>query len=62
MLIEILQNRRLPIVAFSLHVYWRTNRSLNNPVRMITSSLVPLSDLVTSCGSNHLPSRVLHSP
>jgi hypothetical protein len=56
MLIEILQNRRLPIVAFSLHVYWRINRSPNDPVRMVTSSLVLSSNLVTSCGSNHLPS------
>ena len=28
------QNRYNPIVVFFLHVYWRINRSLDNPVRM----------------------------
>jgi len=31
--ISSLQNRYFPIVAFSLHVYWRINRSIDNPVR-----------------------------
>ena len=29
-----LQNRYLPIIGFSLHVYWRVNRSIDNPVCM----------------------------
>jgi hypothetical protein len=32
--ITVLKNRRLPIMAFSLNVYWRVNRSPNNPVRV----------------------------
>ena len=53
--LETLQNRRLPIVAFSLHVYWRVNRSLDNPVRMDIFPLVPFSDSVASCRSKALP-------
>ncbi len=32
--LNFLQNRRLPIIAYSLLAYWRVNRSLDNPVRM----------------------------
>ena len=34
--IYFLQNRYVPIIGYSLHVYWRVNRSLDSPVRTRT--------------------------
>jgi len=41
-----LLNRRLPIIGFSFHVYWRVNRSLDNPLcsirKLMTYITIPM--------------------
>lgn len=40
-----LQNRYFPIIAFSLHVYWRIDRSLDSPVRVYEITSTKLNGL-----------------
>lgn len=48
------QNRYFPIITFSIHVYWRLNQSLDNPVCIVLLKYQRDPDNMISCRLNHL--------
>ena len=58
-MLKIFQNRYIPIIAFSIHAYWRLNQSLSNPVCTELPKYHCITYYGVSCRLNYLAQSCL---